>query len=304
VAAAGAADVTVEVEGRAVRLTHLDRVLWPDVGLTKGWMVGAYTELAPALLPHLRDHPVTMWRYPEGVHREGWWQNECRGAPPWLRRYRYTGKDGRRHNHCVVDDLSSLLWMVNQGTVEIHPFLHVVDEPARPRSLVFDMDPGPPATLRDGCRVAIMLRDILDAQGVMSFPKTSGNKGVHAFVPLNTPVTFEETKAYARTVAGFLAREHPDLVVDRQAQNLRHGKVLVDWLQNDRFRSTVAPYSLRATRRPQVSMPVDWQEIADVADGSADPSSLVFGVDRARERLERDGDLFAPVLTFDQRLVG
>src|SRR5215210_4500576 len=218
--AGAAADVLVEIEGREVRLTHLDRVLWPEAGLTKGWMIDAYARLAPVLLPHLRRHPITMWRYPQGVQRDGWWQNECRGAPEWVHVYRYEGRDGREHRHCVVDDLPSLLWMANLGTVEIHPFLFTAEEPARPRWLVFDLDPGEAATMRHVCAVGIRLRDVLDGQGLASFPKTSGAKGLHVYVPLNTPVTFDETKAYARTVASFLARERPDLVVDRQAKDL------------------------------------------------------------------------------------
>jgi bifunctional non-homologous end joining protein LigD len=296
------ANARVDVDGRELRLTNLDRVLWPETGSTKGWMLEAYTRLAPALLPHIRGRPVTMWRYPQGVHREGWWQNECRGAPEWVRVYRYTGKDGRDHRHCVIDDLSSLLWMANLDTIEVHPFPFDADEPSRPASLVFDLDPGEPATLRDACRVGLWLRELLEGQRLAAFPKTSGVRGLHVFVPLNTPATFAEAKAYARTVAGFLAREHPDVVVDRQARALRRGKVLVDWLQNDAFRSTVAPYSIRATALPGVSTPVTWDEVEAGAAGS-DPVGLQFGVEAVLDRLARDGDRFSPVLELRQRLV-
>jgi bifunctional non-homologous end joining protein LigD len=296
-----AANAVVEIDGRKIRLTHLDRVLWPAGGLTKRWMLNAYTRLAPALLPHIRGHPITMWRYPQGVHRNGWWQNECRGAPDWLNAYTYTGKDGRDHRHCIIDDLSSLLWMVNLGTVELHPFLFTADEPARPRWLVFDLDPGEPAMTRDACVVALLLREVLEGQGLASFPKSSGAKGVHVYVPLNTRATFDETKAYARTIAVFLAREHPDLVVDRQTRDLRRGKVLVDWLQNDAFRSTVAPYSLRATSRPRLSTPVTWEEVDRAAHAHAD-DSLSLSLETVLDRLERDGDLFGPVLELHQEL--
>ena len=302
IARRAASSAVVEVDGREVRLTNVDRVLWPDAGLSKGWMLDAYARLAPTLLPHLRGHPITMWRYPEGVHRDGWWQNECRGSPDWIHAYRYTGKDGRRHRHCVIDDLSSLLWVANLGTVEIHPFLFRADDPQRPRWLVFDLDPGDPATMRDACRVGVRLRDVLREQGLASFAKTSGAKGLHVYVPLNTAVTFDETKAYARTIASFLAREHSALVVDRQARHLRGGRVLVDWLQNDAFRSTVAPYSIRATRRPRLSAPVTWDEVRRVADDDAPPEALSFDLEAVLERLGRDGDLFAPVLTERQRL--
>lgn len=301
-ARAGTDAIEVTVDGRSVRLTSLDRVLWPAAGLTKGWLLHAYARLAPALLPHLRGHPVTMWRYPEGVDREGWWQNECRGAPAWVRTYGYTARDGHEHRHCVVDDTASLLWMANLGTIEIHPFPFTADEPTTPRRLVFDLDPGEPAGLRETCRVAATLRSVLDGQGLASFPKTSGAKGIHVVVPLLGSTSFEEAKAYARTVAAFLTREDAAHVVDRQARDARAGKVLVDWLQNDRSRSTVAPYSLRATREPRVSTPVSWDEVAAVAEGEADEATLAFGVEEVLGRLERDGDRFAPVLTTRQRL--
>jgi len=299
----GASSVRVEVDGRELRLTHLDRVLWPEVGLTKGWMLDAYARLAPVLLPHIRGRPITMWRYPQGVHEQGWWQNECRGAPEWVRVYRYEGKDGRNHRHCVIDDLSSLLWMANLGTVEVHPSLFTMEERTRPRSLVFDLDPGEPATIRDACAVGLRLRDALEGQGLAAFPKTSGVKGLHVYVPLNTAVTFDETKAYARTIARFLARQHPELVVDRQARELRRGRVLVDWLQNDAYRSTVAPYSLRATPRPRLATPVTWEEVAGAAAQEDGDRSLSFSLETVLGRIERDGDRLAPLLEMQQRLV-
>jgi bifunctional non-homologous end joining protein LigD len=245
-----------------------------------------------------------MWRYPAGVDGNGWWQNECRGAPGWVSRYRYTGKDGRPHEHCVIDDLASLLWLVNLDTIEIHPFLFDVSSPETPRALVFDLDPGAPAGVRDACLIGLRLRDALESQRLSAFPKTSGAKGLHVYVPLNDrAATFEETKAYARTVARFLAEEDPQRVVDRQAKELRAGKVLVDWLQNDRFRSTVAPYSLRATPNATVSMPVTWEEVESVAAG-ADESALEFPAPAALERIEERGDLFASVTTLRQRLLG
>jgi bifunctional non-homologous end joining protein LigD len=292
----------VEVDGRTVRLTNLDRVLWPEVGITKGWMLRAYADLAPVLLPYLRGRPVTMWRYPEGVHRQGWWQNECRGAPPWVHEYRYVATDGREHRHCIIDDLSSLLWLVNLGTVEIHPFPFTASDPEAAPWLVFDLDPGEPAGLREACSVGLRLRDVLSSQGLTSFPKTSGEKGLHVFVPLHTEASFDETKAYARTMAAFMVRELREAVVDRQARELRGGKVLVDWLQNDRSRSTVAAYSLRATPSPLVSTPVTWDEVGEVAAGSPE-GALEFGVQDVLARVDRDGDLFEPVLRLEQRLV-
>jgi bifunctional non-homologous end joining protein LigD len=300
--AAVPSSLSVTLDGRGVRLTHVDRVLWPALGLTKGWLLQAYLGLAPTLLPHLRGHPITMWRYPEGVDHEGWWQNECRGAPDWVGSYRYRGKDGREHRHCVIDDVSSLMWLVNLGTIEIHPFPFTVGDDGRPRWLVFDLDPGEPAGLREACAVATTLLAALDGQRLTSFVKTSGAKGLHVFVPLNGTSTFEEAKTFARTVASVLTAELPDVVVDRQARSLRRGRVLVDWLQNDRFRSTVAPYSLRATTYPQISTPVGRDEVRAVADGEEPEASLVFGLEDVLTRIETSGDRFAPVTTMRQRL--
>lgn len=298
----GADDVRhVEVDGRIVRLTHLDRVLWPSNGFTKGAMLDYYVRAAPAMLPHLRRRPLTMWRYPEGVETQGWWQNECRGAPEWVPVYEYDGADGRHHRHCVVDDVPTLLWVGNLGTIELHPFLFDAARPRTPLVVVFDLDPGEPATLADACAVGLRVRELLDDAGLRSFAKSSGSSGLHVYVPLNEPHTFAETKAFARTFAAILADERQD-VVDRQARSLRSGRVLVDWLQNDAFRSTVAPYSLRATHHPLVSMPVGWDDVERGAHGDLEP--LLPGPAQALRRLDRDGDAFEPVLGVRQRLPG
>ncbi len=243
-----------------------------------------------------------MWRYPEGVEANGWWQNECRGAPRWMATYEYEAADGRHHRHCVVDDVSSLLWVANQGTIELHPFLFEAKHPQRPRMVIFDLDPGEPATLEDACRVGLRLGELLDDIGLRTFVKSSGSKGLHVVVPLNEPHTFAETKAFARATARFLADERRD-VVDRQSRSIRTGKVLIDWLQNDPFRSTVAPYSLRATPRPTVSMPVTWEDVNRAALESL-VSPLLPSPTEAMERLDRTGDIFADLLTVHQRLPG
>jgi bifunctional non-homologous end joining protein LigD len=291
----------VEIDGRALRLTHLDRVLWPSMGFTKGAMLDYYVHVARVMLPHLRRRPLTMWRYPQGVEAKGWWQNECRGAPEWVARYEYEGADGRHHRHCVVDDIATLVWVANQGTIELHPFLFLADRPSEAPVVVFDLDPGELATLSDACVVGLRVRELLDRAGLRSVPKSSGSRGLHVYVPLNEPHSFDETKAFARTLAGFLAAERED-VVDRQARSLRRGKVLLDWLQNDPFRSTAAPYSLRATTQPTVSMPVTWDDIERGSSGET--NALLPGPGQALTRIEHDGDLFEEVLTRRQRLPG
>ncbi len=257
----------------SVALTNLDRVLWPAAAFTKGDMVAYYRAIAAVLLPHLQGRPLTLWRFPLGVHERGFWQNECRGAPEWLRTTEIRGQ-----RFCVVDDERSLLWVANLGTVELHTFPFRLDRPGRPLALVLDLDPGPPAGL-DECReVALLLRARLDAPLV----KTSGKGGLHVVAP--PPPSFAAAKELARSLAEELAAERPELVVAVQRREARRGKVLVDWLQNDATRATVAPYSLRAVRRPLVSTPVTWQEV--------EQGPLVFEAGDVLARVERLGDLF------------
>jgi bifunctional non-homologous end joining protein LigD len=292
----------VEVEGRRLRVSSLEKVLWPKAGFTKGEMLDYYVRVAPALLPHLVGRPITLRRLPEGVDEGGWYQNDCPpGRPRWVRVEAVVWPSGRTWNFCAVDDLPTLVWVANLGTIELHPFLALRSRLERPTAVVFDLDPGPPAGLPECCRVALRLRALLEQAALAAFPKVSGALVLHVLVPLNTEHSWQETKAFARGLAAELAQQHPDEIVDRQQRRVRTGKVLVDWLQNDPTRSTVAPYSLRAEGWPTVSLPVTWQEVEGAAaDGRAD--SLVFETDAALERLDRLGDLFAPMLELEQRL--
>ena len=292
--------VEVEIEGRRLSLSNLDRVLWPDAGLRKRDMIDYYLRAASALLPHIRDRPLTLGRFPSGVHERGWYQSNCRG-PEWLPTHTIVGKQHQTMRLCVVSDVPSLVWVANQGTVELHPFLADRHWPDEPTVVAFDLDPGHGAEVAQSCRVALWLREMLDALGLASFPKTSGSLGLHVYVPLNTPARFEETKAFARELANRLVAERPHAVVATQRRPLRRGKVLVDWLQNDPTRSTVAPYSLRGMPWPTVSTPVTWGEIEHALhDRSA--GQLTFLANDALGRLERFGDLFRPVLEVEQRL--
>jgi bifunctional non-homologous end joining protein LigD len=286
---------TIELEGRRLRLTNLDKVLWPEAKRTKAWLLEYYTRVAPVLLPHLEGRPLTMRRFPDGVDGVSWHQNECRGEPEWFHVLETPGKGGRVLRFCVVDDLSSLVWVANTGTLELHPFQWTVDAPRMPTTLVFDLDPGPPAGLEECARVAVLLRELLDELGLVSFPKTSGSLGLHLHVPLGTPHDGEHVKRFARTVAEALAQAHPQTVIAEVDKTRRTGKVFLDWLQNDPTRQTVAPYSLRGLAWPTVAAPVTWDE---VERGEA----LTFLGEDVLERIERDGDLFADVLTLEQRL--
>ena len=257
--------------------TSRERVLWPEVGFTKGDMLDYYERVSDVLVPHLAGRPVTLRRFPEGVEGPNWFQNECRGAPGWLRTV-----TAREQRFCVVDDADGLLWAANLSSVELHPYLWRADAPERATHVVFDLDPGEGATVVDCCAVALRIRELFPAARL----KTSGLLGLHVFVAHDAP--FEETKALARDIADRLARETPDRVATRQARAERRGKVLVDWLQNDATRSTVAAYSLRAAPWPLVSTPLAWDEV----ERARRPRDLAFDAEAVVARIERHGDLF------------
>jgi bifunctional non-homologous end joining protein LigD len=293
-----AATVETEVEGRLLRFSNVDRVLWPAAGYTKAQMLDYYRLVAPAILPHVRDRALTLGRFPTGVHERGWYQTNCRGHPEWLPVQELVGRRGQRMRLCVVNDVASLLWVVNQGTIELHPFLARRGTPDAPDFVVFDLDPGKPAGPLEAARLAVRLRDRLARDGLESHVKTSGSVGIHVFVGLaqSNGASFEETKAWARGIAAAFARERPDEVVDRSVRSLRARRVLIDWLQNDPTRSTVAAYSLRAMPLPTVSTPVEWDEVEEAVRHS-DVARLVFGPGDVLRRLSERGDPLAPVLS-------
>ena len=291
---------SIEVGGRRIALSNVDKVLWPLAGWTKERMLRYYLRVAPVLLPHVAGRPVTLGRFPDGVEAGGWYQNECRGRPEWMTVHPVRIRSGKVQRFCVVDDAAALAWVANQGTIELHPFLALAERPDEPTAVVFDLDPGRPADAVACARVALWLRSELERLGLAAFAKTSGSVGLHLVVPLNEPHAFAETKAFARSLAGRAAADL-DGVVDRQARSARTGKVLVDWLQNDPMRSTVAPYSLRATDWPTVSTPVSWDEVEHCA-ATGRPEALTFDADAVLARIELHGDLFEPVLMTRQRL--
>jgi len=271
-------------------LKNLEKSLWPS--FTKGQMIEWYRAAAPALLPHLAGRAVTLARFPDGVERAGWYQSNC---PHGARRTTtVTGPSGKTVRYCLIDDLDAVLWAANLGTIEFHPFLAPAAAPARPHALVLDLDPRLPAGLAECCAVALHLRAKL--RPLESFVKTSGAKGLHLYVPLNGTATYAQTKPFARELARASAAELPDLVTDMPSKAQGAGKVYVDWGQNDANRSTIAPWSLRATRVPLVSMPLRWEEL------SVEPRRLGFTPEAALDRLRRDGDIFRPVVELVQPL--
>ncbi|MEA2185041.1 MAG: bifunctional non-ous end joining protein LigD [Solirubrobacteraceae bacterium] len=285
-----------EVDGRTVRLSNLDKVMYPKAGFTKRDVIDYYARIAPVLLPHLEDRALTLKRYPNGVEGDFFYEkNAPSHRPDWVRTARVGGID-----YVVVDSEATLVWLANLADLELHTSLALVTEPGRPTLVAFDLDPGAPATIVECCRVAELLHGMFEGLGLESFAKTSGSKGMQVYVPLNSEATFAQTKGFARAVAELLAREEPDLVVARQTKSARKGKVLVDWGQNDEAKTTITAYSLRAMERPTVSTPLTWDEVR----AARRPEDLVFEAGDVLRRTEEHGDLFAPVLSLVQRLPG
>ncbi len=293
----------VDVEGRHLSLSNLDKVLYPATGFTKGQVIDYYARIAPAILPHLAGRPVTMKRYPNGVDGEFFYEkNAPKHRPDWVQTAPIWSRHNRRHiNYLKVEDLPTLTWLANLASLEIHPSLALADDIQCPTMMVFDLDPGPPANIVQCAQVGIWLHDIFSHWGLESFPKTSGSKGLQIYVPLNTPTTYEVTKTFALALAKLLEQEHRDLVVSEMKKELRTGKVFVDWSQNDEHKTTVSVYSLRAREHPTVSTPVTWDEV-EAALKKRDASRLVFEAPDVLERFEKMGDLHAPVLRLKQKL--
>jgi bifunctional non-homologous end joining protein LigD len=287
--------VEVEVEGRRLRLSNLDKVMYPAVGFTKGQVIDYYTRIAPVLLPYLRGRPLTLKRYPDGVEGHFFYEKQCPShRPDWVATAPI--RTGRKTiDFCLANDLPTLVWAANLADLELHTSLSAAEAIERPTTMVFDLDPGEPAGLAECAEVALALHELLDRVSLRSCVKTSGSKGLQVYVPLNTPVSYDETKPFAHAIARHLEGERPGLVVSSQKRSIRSGKVLIDWSQNDEHKTTVCVYSLRARERPTVSTPLTWDELEE-------PASLVFDTDAVLARVEGRGDLFAPVLDVQQTL--
>jgi len=296
----------VEVGGRELKLTNLDKVLYPQAGFTKGEMVDYYARVADAIVPHLSGRPVTLRRFPEGVDDldAAFFEKRCpKHRPKWVKTARVeAGPHAGKIDFCVCDSLPTLIWMAQLAAIELHPSLSLGKKHSQPTVLAFDLDPGPPAGIVDCCRVALRLRELLDHIGIECFPKTSGSKGMQLYVPLNTPVSYAETRPFAQAIAKLLAKQTPDEVLAKMGKKTnRKGKVFIDWYQNNERKTTISVYSLRARDRPTVSTPIGWDEVTHAAEHD-DPDSLVFEAAEVLERVDRKGDLFAPVLELKQTL--
>jgi len=306
------ARVPVEIDGRKLELSNLDKVLYPEAGFTKAQVIDYYTRIAPVMLPHLADRPLTLHRFPNGTGAKGFYEKQCPDhRPDWVAttsiRARGVGRFGERRrvprdiDFCLVEDRPTLVWLANLACLEMHVLLARAPDVSRPTHVVFDLDPGAPAAVIECARVALLLRDALDALGLQAVVKTSGSKGLQVYVPLNRPADYADTKAFARSLARLLEKEHPDLVVSRMKRELRPGKVYVDWQQNEDFKTTVGAYSLRAREHPTASTPLRWEEVEAAAD-AGDEAALVFDAPATLERAEHHGDLFAAALELEQDL--
>ncbi len=291
--------VVVDIEGRQVALTNLEKVLYPSVGFAKAQVLDYYTRIAPVLLPHLRDRALTRKRYPDGVEGQVFFEkNAPRGTPEWVRTERLpspgSSKSRETIDYVVVEDLATLVWTANLASLELHTHMWRVEDGGQvgPDMVVFDLDPGEPATIVECCEVAMLLRPLLEADGLAPVAKTSGSKGLQLYARADAFSSSEQTSAYAKGLAQRLEKEHPSLVVHRMTKALRPGKVLVDWSQNSAAKTTVSVYSLRACARPTVSTPVTWDEV----EACRSPDDLVFTSDDVLARVEERGDLFAPLL--------
>jgi bifunctional non-homologous end joining protein LigD len=295
---------SLEIDGRTLQVSNLDKVMYPGTGFTKGHVIDYYIRASKFILPHLKNRPLTLKRYPDGVSGMHFYEKDAPGhTPEWveLATVPRRGRSGEI-NYVMMNDLPSLVWAANLASLEMHVFLARFPKVHQPTSIVFDLDPGDPADVLDCVRVSLWIRDLMEQFGLKTFAKSSGSKGVQVYIPLNTLTSYEKTQPFAKAIAELLEREHPERVEAQMAKELRKGKVFVDWSQNSDFKTTVCVYSLRAKREtPYVSMPFTWDEL-ERACKKQDSSGLFLEAGAALERMEKMGDLFEPVLKLKQKL--
>lgn len=293
----------VELGGRRLSLANLEKDIYPSCGFTKAHVLEYYRRLAPFILPHLQDRALTLKRYPEGVDKEFFFEKRCPPHhPAWVQTAAILRDNGERMTVCLVNDLETLLWVENLASLELHVPLARAASPETPDAMVFDLDPGAQADILDCARVALILRDLLSRLRLAGFVKTSGQKGLHVYVPLNCrEATFEGTKRFSKAVALILEKNCPDLVTAKMAKEYRRGKVFINWSQNDASKTMICVYSLRAREKPFVSFPLEWQELEQLS-GQGDPERLQVSHAEAVRRVEKMGDLFREVLVKEQKL--
>ncbi len=294
-------EVVVEVGERQLKLTNLEKILYPATGFTKASVIDYYVRIAPTMLTHIAGRGITMRRYPDGVDAESFFNKRCPDwKPDWMRAVRGPGESDGAIDYCQLDELAAVAWAANLAALEIHaPMARSVDIES-PTLLVYDLDPGEETGMTECCQVAELLFDVLDAVGLQAWPKTSGSKGLQLYVPLNTPHTHQHASAFARATGQLLEREHTSRITTTMGKTNRVGKVFIDWSQNSRHKTTIAPYSLRARDEPTASTPVTWDEVANGAGGEP----LRFEAGDVLARVDEFGDLFAPTADLEQELPG
>lgn len=293
----------VNIDGKQLKLSNLEKIFYPAVSFTKRDVIQYYVEISKVVLPHLKNRPLTLKRYPDGVDGPFFYEKQCPShRPKWVKTTSvYSGGKSKNIDFCLVNDLATLVWAANLADLELHTSLSLARDIQRPTVVAFDLDPGAPANIVQCCEVALLLKEMTDRLGLKSYPKTSGSKGLQVYVPLNTPVTYDDTKAFSHAIATLLEQRHPGLIISKMAKELRPGKVFVDWSQNDEHKTTVCVYSLRAKERPTASTPVEWVEVQRCA-AAKDETVLTFESDQVLKRVATRGDLFEPILTLKQRL--
>lgn len=290
---------TVEIDDRTLSLSNLDKVLYPATGFTKGEVIDYYARIAPVMVPHLAGRCVTFRRFPNGVDGQTFFEKRCPNhRPDWVNVAPGPGDRGGPIEYCVLDDRPSVVWAANLAALELHTPMALADDLETPTMVVFDLDPGPGTAIPECADIALAIRELLGQLKLECWPKTSGSKGLQVYVPLNTPTDHDHAAGLARAVAVLLEQQRPDEVVSKQDKSLRKNKVLIDWSQNSRHKTTVCVYSLRARPEPTVSTPVTWDEVAGAAEGAP----LRFEVNDVLARVDEHGDLFAAVLTERQHL--
>ena len=291
--------IRAEIAGRALKVTNLTKVLYPLIGFTKAQVIEYYVKVAPAMLPHIADRGVTFKRWPDGVTAEPFFNKRApEHRPDWVGTCIGPGDKGQGIDYPVLAETAALAWSANLAALEIHAPMARCADIDTPSTLVFDLDPGAPATVIECCQVALSIRSVLDTVGLESFAKTSGSKGLQMYVPLNTPHTHRHAADFALAVAQLLEKQQPGAVTATMAKKERTNKIFIDWSQNSRHKTTIAPYSLRGKDRPTVSTPLSWDEVGDGADGEW----LSFEAKDVLERIDAVGDLFAEVVTLEQAL--
>jgi len=296
-------DQEVTVGNRRLKLTNLDKVLYPKTKTTKAEVIDYYARVADLILPHLKGRPLTLKRYPDGVDRFNFYEKNCpKHRPDWVKTTPiYVDRRAGEIDFCLCENRATLIWMAQLASLELHPSLSKATRMEQPTVLAFDLDPGPPAGLVECCKVALRVRDLFGAFGLEGFPKVSGGKGLQVYFPLNTKVSYEQTSPFAKAVAQLLEKQTPKDVVSKMAKVDRRGKVFVDWSQNHQKKTTIAVYSLRAREHPTASVPLQWREVERTAKGG-DTEKIRFEIPEAVKRVEKEGDLFEAVLKLKQKL--